>query len=47
MSMTKFVESCLNVNDSEAFSYNHFTYTKKRALFTKIDFLMFRKTRPK
>ena len=47
MSMTMFVENYLNVNDSEAFSYSHFAYTKKRALFTKTDLPMFRKTRPK
>ena len=36
-----------HTTDSEAFSYKHVTYTKKRALFKKIDFLTFPKIRPK
>ena len=45
--MAIFIESFLNVNDSEAFSYTHVTYIKKNAVFTKVDFLMFQKIRPK
>ena len=47
VSMAMFLESCLNVNDAKAFSYKQVTYTKKNAVFTKIDFLMFRIIRPK
>ena len=45
--MAMFLEICLIFNDSEAVSYKYVTYLKKYALFTKINFFMLRKIRPK
>ena len=46
VSMAMFLESHLDFNDFDAFTYKHVSYVKKNALFTKIDFIMFRKLRP-
>ena len=46
VSMAMFLESHLDFNDFDAFTYKHVSYVKKDALFTKIDFIMFRKLRP-
>ena len=45
--MAMFLESSFSFNDSEAVPKHDVTYIKKRALFTKINFLMFRKIRLK
>ena len=41
--MVIFSGSRLNYSNFEAVSYKHVTYIKKRALFTKINLLMFQK----
>ena len=43
VSMVMFLENRFTFNDSEAFSYKNVTYITKRALFTKINFLMLQK----
>ena len=45
--MAMFLQSRLNFNDSEAFSYKHVTCITKRALFTKKGLLLFLKIRLK
>ena len=45
--MVIFLESFINLKGSEAASYKHVNYIKKGVLFTKINFLLSQRSRPK
>ena len=47
VNMVIFLESFINLNGSEAASYKHVNYIKKGVLFTKINFLLSQRSRPK